>query len=33
MKNLNIGIVGGTIAGCSAAIVMARAGHRVSVFE
>lgn len=33
MKNLNIGIVGGSIAGCSAAILLGRAGHRMSVFE
>jgi 2-polyprenyl-6-methoxyphenol hydroxylase-like FAD-dependent oxidoreductase len=33
VKNLNIGIVGGSIAGCSAAILMGRAGHNVTVFE
>ncbi len=30
---LSIGIVGGSIAGCSAAILLSRAGHHVSVFE
>ncbi|TNE62317.1 MAG: hypothetical protein EP344_05040 [Bacteroidetes bacterium] len=30
---LNIGIVGGSIAGCSAAILLSRAGHHVRVFE
>ena len=30
---LSIGIVGGSIAGCSAAILLSRAGHEVSVFE
>ena len=33
MNNLNIGIVGGSIAGCSAAILLDRAGHHVDVFE
>ena len=33
MKKLNIGIVGGSIAGCSAAILLGRAGHKISVFE
>ena len=33
VKNLNIGIVGGSIAGCSAAILLGRAGQSVSVFE
>lgn len=32
-RSLNIGIVGGSIAGCSAAIWMSRAGHNVSIFE
>lgn len=32
-KSLNIGIVGGSIAGCSAAILLGRAGHNVQVFE
>jgi 2-polyprenyl-6-methoxyphenol hydroxylase-like FAD-dependent oxidoreductase len=32
-NGLRIGIVGGSIAGCSAAIVLARAGHEVTVFE
>jgi 2-polyprenyl-6-methoxyphenol hydroxylase-like FAD-dependent oxidoreductase len=30
---LNIGIVGGSIAGCSAAILLGREGHNVRVFE
>ncbi|MGD8682543.1 MAG: NAD(P)-binding protein [Chloroflexota bacterium] len=30
---LSIGIVGGSIAGCSAAILLSRAGHQVRVFE
>jgi 2-polyprenyl-6-methoxyphenol hydroxylase-like FAD-dependent oxidoreductase len=33
VSNLNVGIVGGSIAGCSAAILLGRAGHRVTVFE
>lgn len=33
MERLNIGIVGGSIAGCSAAILLGRAGHNVQVFE
>ena len=33
MNKLNIGIVGGSIAGCSAAILLGRAGHQVQVFE
>ena len=33
MNKLNIGIVGGSIAGCSAAILLSRKGHKVSVFE
>ena len=32
-KALKVGIVGGSIAGCSAAILMSRAGHDVTVFE
>ena len=32
-KSLKVGIVGGSIAGCSAAILMSRAGHDVTVFE
>jgi 2-polyprenyl-6-methoxyphenol hydroxylase-like FAD-dependent oxidoreductase len=30
---LKIGIVGGSIAGCAAAVALMRAGHRVTVFE
>ena len=30
---LNIGIIGGSIAGCTAAIELTRAGHTVQVFE
>ena len=33
METLRIGIVGGSIAGCSAAILLERAGHEVHVFE
>ena len=33
MPPLNIAIVGGSIAGCSAAIALLRAGHQVTVFE
>ena len=33
MSELRIGIVGGSIAGCSAAILLGRAGHDVTVFE
>ena len=33
MNKLNIGIVGGSIAGCSAAILLSREGHTVRVFE
>lgn len=33
MNKLNIGIVGGSIAGCSAAILLGREGHKVDVFE
>ena len=33
MAKLNIGIVGGSIAGCSAAILLGREGHHVEVFE
>ncbi|UCG24627.1 MAG: NAD(P)-binding protein [Chloroflexota bacterium] len=33
MRELRIGIVGGSIAGCSAAILLGRAGHEVAVFE
>ena len=32
-KELRIGIVGGSIAGCAAAIELTRAGHEVAVFE
>lgn len=32
-NKLKIGIVGGSIAGCSAAILLSRAGHNVIVFE
>ena len=31
--SLNVGIVGGSIAGCAAAILLRRAGHEVTVFE
>ena len=31
--SLHVGIVGGSIAGCSAAILLRRAGHEVDVFE
>lgn len=30
---MNIGIIGGSIAGCTSAIVLSRAGHEVTVFE
>lgn len=33
MTKLNIGIIGGSIAGCSAAILLGREGHKVDVFE
>ncbi len=33
MNKLTIGIVGGSIAGCSAAILLGREGHTVRVFE
>ena len=33
MERLDIAIVGGSIAGCSAAILLRRAGHRVRIFE
>ena len=33
MSELNIGIVGGSIAGCSAAILLGRQGYNVRVFE
>ena len=32
-QRLSIGIVGGSIAGCAAAVALMRAGHRVTVFE
>lgn len=32
-ENLRIGIVGGSLAGCSAAILLSRAGHDVQVYE
>jgi 2-polyprenyl-6-methoxyphenol hydroxylase-like FAD-dependent oxidoreductase len=33
IADLNVGIVGGSITGCCAAILLERAGHRVTVFE
>ena len=33
IAELNVGIVGGSITGCCAAILLERAGHRVTVFE
>lgn len=33
LKKLKIGVVGGSIGGCSAAILLNRQGHEVSVFE
>ena len=33
MKPLDVAIVGGSLAGCSAAILLTRAGHNVHVFE
>lgn len=33
MNKLNIGIIGGSIAGCSAAILLGREGHKIHVFE
>ena len=32
-RSLNIGIVGGSLAGCSAAILLHRAGHEIAVYE
>lgn len=32
-EGLRVGIIGGSISGCAAAIELARAGHRVTVFE
>lgn len=33
VNRLNIGIIGGSISGCTAAVALLRAGHRVKVFE
>jgi predicted NAD/FAD-binding protein len=32
-KRLGIGIIGGSISGCSAAIALSRAGHDVTVYD
>src|SRR5260370_21226924 len=33
MAGFRVGIIGGSIAGCAAAVALARSGHEVTVFE